>query len=104
MLPQMAPAGDDHRPPSGAPCQQGHRHEDGPVKYEIRVEGIIDQSWSQWFDGMQITTESGGETVIAGEVADQATLHGLLTRVRDVGLALVSVLRTDQEAGGTLEP
>ena len=70
------------------------------MKYEIRVEGIIDQSWSEWFDGMQITSEPGGEMELAGEVADQAALHGLLTRVRDVGLALVSVLRTDQEAGG----
>jgi len=70
------------------------------VKYEIRVEGIIDQIWSEWFDGMQITSEPDGESVIAGEVTDQAALHGLLTRVRDLGLALVSVLRTGQDAGG----
>ena len=70
------------------------------MRYEIRVEGIVDQSWSEWFDRMQITSEPGGETVIAGEVTDQAALHGLLTRVHNLGLALVSVLRTDQDAGG----
>ena len=53
---------------------------------------------------MQITSEPGGETMIAGEVADQAALHGLLTRVRDLGLTLVSVLRTDQEARSAFEP
>lgn len=70
------------------------------MRYEIRVEGVVDQSWSAWFDGMQITSESGDGTTIAGEVADQAALYGLLARIRDVGLAVVSVNRVDREQQG----
>jgi hypothetical protein len=65
------------------------------VKYEIRIEGSLDQGWTAWFDGMQITTEPGGVTVITGAVADQAALHGLLAKVRDLGLPLLSVQRID---------
>lgn len=65
------------------------------MRYEIRVEGALDQRWSPWFDGLQITSESGGVTVIAGPVADQAALHGLLIRVRDLGLPLISLHRLD---------
>ena len=71
------------------------------MRYEIRVEGIVDQSWSAWFDGMQIRSESADRTTIAGEVADQAALHGLLARVRDLGLAVHSVTRVDRESNGT---
>lgn len=71
------------------------------MKYEIRVEGIVDQSWSAWFDGMQIRSERGNRTTIAGEVADQAALHGLLARVRDLGLTVISVTRVDREQGDT---
>ena len=61
------------------------------MRYEIRVADGLDRSWSAWFDGMEITTEPGGVTVIAGDVADQAALHGLLARVRDLALPLLSV-------------
>lgn len=61
------------------------------MRYEIRVADGLDGSWSAWFDGMEITTEPGGVTVIAGDVADQAALHGLLARVRDLALPLLSV-------------
>ncbi len=63
------------------------------MRYEIRVADGLDQSWSAWFDGMEITTEPGGVTVIAGDVADQAALHGLLARVRDLALPLLSLQR-----------
>jgi hypothetical protein len=61
------------------------------VRYEIRVRGVLDRRWSAWFDGLQLSSEPGGVTVIAGEVADQAALHGLLAKVRDLGLPLLSV-------------
>ena len=70
------------------------------MRYEIHVEGIIDQSWSTWFDGMQITSEPGDGTTIAGEVVDQPALHGLLTRVRDMGLVVISVTRVDRKSEG----
>jgi hypothetical protein len=61
--------------------------------YEIRVEGVLDVRWTEWFGGLAIASEGDEVTVIAGFVADQAALHGLLTRVRDLGLVLVSVTR-----------
>jgi hypothetical protein len=61
------------------------------VRYEIRVRGVLNRRWSGWFDGLQLRSEPGGVTVIAGEVADQAALHGLLAKVRDLGLPLLSV-------------
>ena len=61
--------------------------------YRIRVEGRLAPRWATCFDGMTLTTEDGGTTVIQGAVVDQAALHGLLQRVRDAGLPLVSVLR-----------
>jgi len=67
------------------------------VEYEIRLEGSLDDGWTAWFDGMQITNEPDGVTVIAGVVADQAALHGLLAKVRDLGLPLLSVRRIDAE-------
>ena len=65
------------------------------MRYEIRVEGILDECWSAWFDGMQVTSQPDGVTTIAGPVTDQAALHGLLTKVRDLGLPLISVRRVD---------
>jgi hypothetical protein len=56
------------------------------VQYEIRIEGVLDERWSSWFDGPQITTEPGGVSVITGRVADQAALHGLIARLRDLGI------------------
>lgn len=63
------------------------------MRYEIRVADGLDRSWSAWFDGMEITTEAGGVTLIAGDVTDQAALHGLLAMVRDLALPLLSVQR-----------
>jgi hypothetical protein len=63
------------------------------TRYEIRVEGALDESWSTWFDNLQIVANERGETVIVGAVADQAALHGLLRRIRDLGLTLLDVHR-----------
>ncbi|HKX65836.1 MAG TPA: hypothetical protein VJN29_01330 [Intrasporangium sp.] len=68
------------------------------MRYEIRVEGMLDQHWSAWFDGLQITSEPDGVTLIAGPVTDQAALHGLLAKVRDLGLPLISVHRVAPES------
>lgn len=59
--------------------------------YEIRLEGHLDARWAAWFDGLSLTTENDGTTVLSGPVADQAALHGLLVKVRDLGLPLISV-------------
>jgi hypothetical protein len=61
--------------------------------YKIRVEGALDARWAEWFGGLAIDGEGDEVTVISGLVIDQAALHGLLTRVRDLGLVLVSVNR-----------
>jgi hypothetical protein len=64
------------------------------ARYEIRVAGVLDASWSAWFEGLVVTSDSQlGQTVIAGPVADQAALHGVLTKVRDMGLTLLAVQR-----------
>jgi hypothetical protein len=65
------------------------------VHYEIRVNGVLGSRWSAWFDGLQVTSDEHGQTTIAGPVADQAALHGLLAKIRDLGLELLSVRRTD---------
>jgi hypothetical protein len=65
-----------------------------PADYEIRVEGVLDQRWTAWFEGLEIDSDQS-QTVIWGPVADQAALHGLLNRVCDLGLVIVSVRRLD---------
>jgi hypothetical protein len=64
-----------------------------PGRYEIRIAGRLAPRWAAWFDGMTLTTAGDGTTVLAGPVADQAALHGVLARIRDLGLPLVSVTR-----------
>ena len=65
--------------------------------YEIRVKGHLNARWADWFDGLTLTQESDGTTVLSGSVMDQAALHGLLGKVRDLGLPLIAVhRRTDQ--------
>jgi hypothetical protein len=64
---------------------------DGAGWYEIRVQGHLDSRWSDRFDALTLTREDGGTTLLAGTVVDQAALHGLLQKVRDTGLPLVSV-------------
>ena len=62
-----------------------------PGVYEIRVKGHLDDKWADWFEGLTITREDNGDTLLTGRVIDQAALHGLLKKVRDLGLPLVSV-------------
>jgi hypothetical protein len=68
-----------------------------PARYEILVKGVLDSRWSAWFEGLQVTSDERGQTVIAGLVIDQAALHGLLTKVRDLGLPLLAVRRIDSQ-------
>ena len=66
-------------------------------RYEIRLTGHLDARWAAWFDGLTLVQEGDGTTVISGPIADQAALHGLLQRVRDLGLPLVSVTRDETD-------
>lgn len=68
-----------------------------PAVYEIRVEGHLGHAWTSDFAGLSITLEDSGETLLTGPVVDQAELYGLLRRVRDIGVPLVSVNRLDPE-------
>ena len=61
--------------------------------YEIRLKGHLEARWAEWFDGLSLTQESDGTTVLRGSVVDQAALHGLLGKVRDLGLPLIAVHR-----------
>jgi hypothetical protein len=72
-------------------------HHPGSGRYEIRVKGRLAPRWRAWFDGMTLSTEDGGTTCIHGTVADQAALHGLLQKLRDVGLPLISVIHTEDD-------
>lgn len=73
-------------------------------RYEIRLTGHLDAHWTAWFDGLTVSHQSDGTTVISGPVADQAALHGLLQRVRDLGLPLVSVDRVDADQPDPTNP
>jgi len=65
-----------------------------PTVYEIRIEGKLDPSWSEWLEGMTVTPLECSETLLSGLIADQAALHGLLNRIRDMNLKLVSVKKS----------
>lgn len=64
-----------------------------PMIYQIRLKGHLGRQWTDWFGGLSITLEDSGETLLTGPVVDQAALHGLLRKVRDLGLPLLAVIR-----------
>jgi hypothetical protein len=68
-----------------------------PAIYRIRVKGHLPPKWSEWFDDMTVTLEPDGDTILSGPVVDQPALHGLLIKVRDLGLTLVSVDRVEED-------
>jgi hypothetical protein len=74
-----------------------------PAHYEIRVEGVLGERWTGWFGGLQVSSEAG-ETIISGPVADQPALHGVLVKIRDLGMCLISVRRLDPGVAGTTTP
>jgi len=71
------------------------REFDKQAIYQIRVKGNLDRKWSDWFDGLTITPQADDETLLTGPVADQSALHGLLGKIRDLGLPLLSVKRVE---------
>jgi hypothetical protein len=79
------------RPPGGGTPAEP------PTYYELRVQGGLDGRWSVWFEGLQVSSDDHGVTTIVGPVTDQAALHGLLAKIRDLGLPLLSVRRIDPE-------
>ena len=68
----------------------------GPVHYRIKLKGCLDDTWSEWFEKMAISSEDE-ETILTGQVTDQAALHGLLIRIRDLNLTLLSVERIEPD-------
>lgn len=72
------------------------KRRDEPERYGIRIKGHLDDRWADWFEGMSITQENDGTTLLTGMVVDQAALLGLLRRVRDLGLSLISVIPLDR--------
>jgi hypothetical protein len=68
---------------------------DQPMAYQITIKGHLGDQWSDWFEGLTITMEDNGDTLLTGPVVDQAALYGLLKKVRDLGMPLISVTRID---------
>lgn len=69
------------------------------MQYEIRVDGHLGTRWASWFDGLSVTNEDDGTTVLRGSVVDQAALHGLLQKLRDVGIPLLSLTQLPPREG-----
>lgn len=92
---------------SGARKDDEHETGAGPVttgRYEIRVKGHLDPRWAAWFDGLHLTHGADGTTSLCGHVVDQTALHGLLQRVRDLGIPLISVTQVEPEPSDAPHP
>ena len=70
---------------------------DKPEIYQIKIKGLLDEKWSDWFDGFTITPQDERETILVGPVLDQGALHGLLAKIRDLGLTLISVEQIEEQ-------
>ncbi len=81
----------DKRNPKSVPSE--------PIIYQIRIKGHLGLQWTNWFEGLTITLEDNGETLLTGAVVDQAALYGLLRKVRDLGMPLLSVIRVNPSQG-----
>jgi hypothetical protein len=75
-----------------------------PVGYRLRVDGHLDNHWAPWFDGMNLIHEDDGTTSLTGVIADQAQLHGLLIKIRDLGVTLLSVAVIDNAGAAGVSP
>ena len=75
-----------------------HLERNDPVVYEIRVRGVLDTEWSDWFDRMTVSPQEVGDTVLVGPVRDQSALHGILAKIRDLGLPLLWLSRRESSA------
>jgi hypothetical protein len=71
-------------------------------EYEIRLEGHLDRQWSQWFDGLAIHHETHDETILIGPIADQAALHGILAKIRDIGIPILALKRLQESQAQTI--
>src|SRR5262249_6970486 len=97
--PRMAPLGDAAGVLSLADCGMSETAGDPPWQYEIRVSGLLDRHWADWFAGFELHhDERANSTVLVGRLADQAALHGAIERIRALGLPLLSVRRIEHEA------
>jgi hypothetical protein len=70
---------------------------DTPIFYQIRVKGHLDSTWADWFDGLTVSNRDNGEALLSGHLQDQAALHGVLNRISNLGLTLVSVNAVPEE-------
>jgi hypothetical protein len=77
--------------------------QDEPMVYQIRIKGHLGRQWTDWFEGLTITQEEDGVTLLTGQVVDQAALHGLLKKVRDLGMPLLSVNPVESDPAETLD-
>lgn len=74
---------------------------DQPVVYQIRIKGTLGHQWTDWFGGATITLQENGDTLLTGPVVDQAALHGLLRKVRDLGIPLISIVPVEPDQADT---
>jgi hypothetical protein len=80
---------------TGEKFMSKNQESEKPEIYQIKIKGLLDEKWSDWFDGFTITSQE--ETILVGPVSDQGALHGLLAKIRDLGLTLISVELIDSQ-------